>query len=203
MSEYVVRQGDSIFSIAAEHGFRWQTVWAANPELQRVRRDPGILLPGDRVTIPELRRRDEAGATEQRHRFRRRGIPVRLRLTLREGGRPRAGVSFVLEIEGRTIRGTTDGEGRLDVPIQPGARTGTLVAGGREYELRFGALDPEDTASGLRSRLRHLGYDPGPGTGWDRRAREALRRFQKANGLDVTGEPDDATRDRLRSEHRS
>lgn len=65
------------------------------------------------------------------------------------------------------------------------------------FELRH--LDPTSEISGLQGRLRHLGYAVGPADGTlDPRGEEALRAFQSEHGLDVTGELDQATQDKLR-----
>lgn len=81
---YTLRQGDCITSVAASHGLFWRTVWqhANNAELRQRREDPNILVPGDVVFIPEKRQRPETGATEMRHRFRKKGTPAKLRLRL-------------------------------------------------------------------------------------------------------------------------
>lgn len=65
------------------------------------------------------------------------------------------------------------------------------------FELRH--LDPTSEISGLQGRLRHLGYAIGPADGTlDPRGEEALRAFQTEQGLEVTGELDQATQDKLR-----
>lgn len=65
------------------------------------------------------------------------------------------------------------------------------------FDLRH--LDPTSEISGLQGRLRHLGYPVGPADGTlDPRSVEALRAFQTEQGLEVTGELDDATQDKLR-----
>src|SRR5262245_42749248 len=68
---YEVEQGDCIASIAARFGYLWQTIWnaPANAEIKRIRKDPNVLLPGDRVVLPDKLLRHEACDTEKRHRF--------------------------------------------------------------------------------------------------------------------------------------
>jgi N-acetylmuramoyl-L-alanine amidase len=79
---YIVRQGDCMASIAEEHGFFWETLWnlPENSELKRNHEDQTILLPGGIVRIPDLREKQESGATAQKHRFKRKGTPAILRL---------------------------------------------------------------------------------------------------------------------------
>lgn len=78
--DHIVRQGECINSIAAEHGLFWETVWndGGNSELRQQRTNPDLLLPGDKLVIPEIRVKQESGATEQKHRYRRKGVPVEL-----------------------------------------------------------------------------------------------------------------------------
>jgi peptidoglycan hydrolase-like protein with peptidoglycan-binding domain len=58
--------------------------------------------------------------------------------------------------------------------------------------------------SGVEDRLKNLGYFKGGLTGGlNDESKAALKRFQKANGLPVTGEPDPETKDALLARHGS
>src|SRR5277367_6669086 len=119
--DYVVQQGDCMESIAVNSGFLWQTLWnlPQNAQLKKSR-DPNVLMAGDRVTIPPIRPRKDARATEARHRFQRNGVPSRLRLRfLDDKKKPRSGLAYVLTVDDKTTRGSLDNDGSLDVPISP------------------------------------------------------------------------------------
>lgn len=79
---HTVRKGDCIESIAKKYGFFPDTLWnhAENRKLHDLRKDPGALLPGDVVVVPDLKQKNVTGNTEQRHSFRRKGIPARMRI---------------------------------------------------------------------------------------------------------------------------
>ena len=101
--DYVVKQGECLDSIAFAHGFLRDTLWndAANAEIKSVRTDPNVLLQGDRLTIPNLRGKEETGATKKRHLFNRKGTPIKLRLQLLgEKDKPRSKEPYLLEIDG-------------------------------------------------------------------------------------------------------
>ncbi|MDI7259578.1 MAG: peptidoglycan-binding protein [Thermodesulfobacteriota bacterium] len=84
MPEYKVKQGDCISSIATRHGLFWEKVWnhPKNAKLKEKRKDPNILYPGDVVFVPDKDKKEESGGTEQKHRFRKKGTPAKLRLRL-------------------------------------------------------------------------------------------------------------------------
>jgi N-acetylmuramoyl-L-alanine amidase len=203
--DHVVRQGECISSIAGDSGHFWCTIWqdAANAELRRVRQNPNALLPGDRVHVPDIRTKQESGATETRHTFRRRGEPCTLRLRLLEDGQPREGLAYILEVDGEVTNGIVGAEGIVETRIPPGARQGklTLLVGETKevYPLDLGHIDPADTISGAQGRLHCLGYDVGRIDGKLGPSTEAaLRDFQNNNELSVTGRLDGATAARLK-----
>jgi N-acetylmuramoyl-L-alanine amidase len=202
----IARQGDSIPSLAHQNGHFWETVWndGGNADLKQKRPSPNQLAPGDVVEIPDLRRKDESGATEQRHRFKRKGVPSILRLQLKTLGEPRPNEKYVLELDGELIEGTTDGEGKLEQPIPPDCKGGRLLLneGAEVIPVKIGHLDPVDVVSGTAKRLANLGYDVGNVTNWNNPAlKSALEAFQRAQKLDVTGKADDATKAKLLELH--
>jgi hypothetical protein len=202
---YEVLSGDCIDSIATVHGFFWWTIWndPANRELRTIRKDPNVLLPGDRVTIPPLRTKTVACSTGKRHQFKRMGVPARLRFRLSTAdGRPRIGLEYTIAIDGRVRTGMTDNEGAVTIDIAPTAKTGrlTILGGHRpeEYVIKLGALDPITEISGIRGRLRNLGYECGED---EAQTRNAISCFQQANGLEATGTWDQETQQKLQELH--
>jgi N-acetylmuramoyl-L-alanine amidase len=206
MKNVRARQGDSIPSLAYENGHFWETVWkdGANSELRQQRPSPNQLAPGDEVAIPDLRPKKESGATEQKHRFVRRGVPSMLRLQLKTLGEPRANEKYLLEIDGELIEGTTDGDGKIEHAISPDSEGGRLILneGAEEVPVKIGHLDPVDVATGTAQRLANLGFPVSATTHTAGKAIEAaIESFQAANDLEVTGEADEATKDKLEELH--
>jgi hypothetical protein len=211
--EYSVQQGDCIDSIATARGLRWKTLWnhPANAQLKRIRKDPNLLLPGDRVTIPESSEKYEKRSTEKRHTFVRLGVPAKLKFRLLTAdGKPRKGLPYILKVEAETFKGKTDPDGNVTLSISPLAKDAQLTildAEGNEIEnhsLSLGGLDPITEISGVQGRLRGLGFDCGEVDGvLTPETQDALRRFQEACGIPVTGELDSKTQQELASLHGS
>ena len=206
--EHVVHEGECITSIAKQTGHLWRTIWddAANAELRAARDNSNVLLPGDRVHVPPIRQKKEPGETEMRHRFVRRGEPAYLRLQVLDDDKPVANQPYELTVDGRAFTGTTDAEGKLEAPIPGNARSAHLVVGVEpkryEYQLDLGEVDPVDALKGVQQRLWNLGHRTVPTDGvFGASTEEALRVFQKLNGLSPTGQADDATRQKLRRKH--
>jgi N-acetylmuramoyl-L-alanine amidase len=73
-----------------------------------------------------------------------------------------------------------------------------------DYVLAIGALDPLQELSGIQARLNNLGFNCGASDGLAGPATtRALRQFQQKHNLQVSGEPDEATRDKLKQEYGS
>jgi len=191
--QHVVRQGDCISSIAFDHGFFPRTIWddAKNSRLRQQRSSGNILYPGDVVWIRDKEEKEVPCASEQLHRFRRKGVPEVLRVQLvDEEGRPHAAADYIIEIDGEFRSGRrTDGEGWVREAIPPDAaevkitlvdgvkhgewleewkgdtEEGSTAAGTEEKPVVFhwvlGKLDPIDTIEGVQARLNNLGDDCG------------------------------------------
>ncbi len=208
--EREVRQGESIDSIALAAGLLPRTLWddPGNADLKRERKDPSLLLPGDRLHVPERRPRQEPGADGQRHKFRRKGLPSKLQVRVLKDGEPRAGAPYTLNVDGKLSRGSLDGDGLVEIPVPPDARRALLTVGKdesdrQEFDLRLSSLDPIASVSGVQQRLDNLGYPCAKSGELDEATRAALADFQRASDLEATGEADQKTRDRLAKEYGS
>jgi hypothetical protein len=200
---YVVKQGDSISSIAYEHGFSPETLWNEpnNSELRAKRLDRNILLPGDVVYVPDKRIKEVREATDQVYKYKLKNTPEKLRLQLLKEGEPRRSEAYELEIDELRFNGSTDGEGRIEHSIPPDSKTGKLKLrqGEEVYDLSIGHLDPLNEISGAQGRLRHLGFYFGPIDGAvSAEFEHAVQLFQTAKGFEPSGELDARTRDALR-----
>jgi hypothetical protein len=208
MAKYNVEQGDCISSIAYEHGLFWETVWnhAENSQLKQKRKDPNVLYPGDEVFIPDKEEKQESCSCEKKHRFRRKGIPTKLRMQILKNGKPRANASYILDIDGEVSHGTLDSKGILDKTIPSNAQKAHLQVGldHQTFEIALGGLDPIDEISGVQVRLNNLGYSVGEPSGTiNEKTRSGIKLFQKVNGLSETGLIDSSTRSKLQQLHGS
>lgn len=204
--ERVVCQGEDVITVATEVGHLWKTIWddRQNAELKRRRGSPHVLLPGDRVHIPPIRLRSESGQTQKRHRFVRKGVPIRIQVRILGDGKPLKGEAYVLSIENRAKTGAVPDDGVVEADIYPSDVSGWLEVGEgasrQRYPLALGNLDPAHSPSGAAARLKNLGYleDDDPDAYED-----ALRAFQSDNKLSVSGTLDDTTARKLAEAHGS
>jgi hypothetical protein len=201
MQNHVVEQGDCLSSIGAKYGFFPNTLWnhGDNAELKELRKDPNALLEGDVVVIPDKTAKEESCATEQKHKFKKKGTPAKIKIRLTVDDKPRKNEAYKLCIDGKWTEGKTDGDGYLEADIPPDATQGELrVGSGKEvdiFNLGFGTLDPTDTDSGAEDRLLGLGYDMSDGL------EEALKAFQSKESLTVNGQLDETTENKLKERY--
>lgn len=201
MAEHVVEQGECFASIAFAAGFSPQALWnhPDNAGLKGKRKDPGVLLPGDTVVIPELTVTPTSGATGARHKFKRKGVPIQFKVQLLKQAKPRANLPWNMTVDGVHTTGATDGDGFVTAKIPPNASQVTIrLHDGKQtcvYEFALGSLDPLDADSGLKQRLASLGF-----TSKDDIA-GAISAFQASQNISVTGQLDDATRAKLKERY--
>jgi len=207
---HTVQQGEHLTRIAFLYGFRdYQTIWShpENTELKAKRNTPNVLLPGDKLFIPDKTSKTEVRPTGQSHRFQVAGQQLKLRIVLRDfDNQPIAGADCILEVEGQPYNLQTDSKGLIEINIPAGAENGTLKVPDLELEhpIKIGYLDPVEEDSGWEARLVNLGYFPGPAGDPavdDLRLHYAIEQFQSDFKLAVTGELDDATQAKLVQVH--
>ena len=200
--KHTVEQGECINSIAFETGFFPDTIWnhADNKELKEKRKDMDLLLAGDVVTIPDKKTKELSKPPEKLHKFKRKGVPKKLRIKLMSAGKPLKNSKCKLQVGELTKEVTTNGEGVLEYWIPPNATTALLtLPDGSEIELALGHRDPVDTISGAQDRLHALGFYTGPIDGSDSaETQSAITNFQRANQIEATGKMDDKTRNKLK-----
>ena len=203
MPRVTINQGDDIAKLAHEYGHFPDKIWnhPENAALKAKRKTPNQLMPGDEVFVPDLELRQENKATDQKHKFKRKGTPHKFRIQLKRLGKPRKNEDYVLEIDDKQKTGKSDGEGVIEEWIPGNAKSGRLVLqGGKEViPLRLGDLNPVDEISGIQQRLNNLGFKCGSESGeMDDQTRRALIRFQEAYKLEASGDRDAATIAKLR-----
>lgn len=212
-TRHVVQPGECLLSLAARYGFAdWQAIFdhPDNGELKSKRKTPSVLHPGDVVSIPEQDGKSVDVPSGAVHRFKVKLPTALVRIALQVHG----SYGYELSVEGQSWTGKTDGSAPIEHPIPSSAERGVLLLwpdkegndevreGLQRIPLLLGHLDPVEEISGIQGVLANLGHYYGPLDGLESGAlKAAIAAFQARVGLGVTGEIDDALRDKLRSEH--
>ena len=203
---YTVGRGDSITSIAKQHGYLWSTIWnhGNNAELKSKRANPNQLVEGDELFLPPKGSKGVSKPVDATHKFKIKGEPARLKLKLESLGEARKNEDYTLAFGDIIVHGKTDDLGRIDEIIQGDVKVAKLMLNNatETYNIDVGGLDPITEITGMQHRLSNLGYECKGDRGEIGDAtRKALLAFQRKEGLDETGEIDDATRARLDERH--
>ena len=214
MLHHTVQQGEHISAIARQHGFSdYTTIWnhPDNAQLRDLRDDPHVLLPGDRLFIPERQERKESAATDQLLTFKLSGQPLILRVVLKEANfDPIDNTSADLHVASAKHEVTTDASGKFEQSIPKTAQRAKLMFKNQDQPfdvlvpMQIGHLDPITETSGQKARLNNLGYFPGPldGDGDDpQQFPSAVEEFQCDHDLTVTGVCDLDTQTKLKEVH--
>ena len=214
-STYTIQQGDYLAKIAEAHGFfDMQTIWqhAENAALRAKRDNPNVLLPGDKLFIPDKVQRIENKPTDTPHRFRVKRSKNLLRLILEDlYGKPVANAACELTVDGKVFQVVSGGDGKIEQAIPLKAtkaqllvKDGETALKGVTLEIEIGHLDPVAEHSGQAARLSNLGYFLGALDADDDAAfRSAVEEFQCDNGLAVDGDCGAQTQAKLLSVHGS
>jgi hypothetical protein len=155
--DHVIQEGESVGSIAAQHGFFWKTLWnhGSNAALKDKRKNPEVLFPGDILHIPDIDPKKECKGTDAQHKFKKLGIPAKIVLKFsrspketREHGEPPknepwkfsesdppvvqpeplSNAAYELYADGKLVaKGYTDGDGKFAAPIPPAAGDGIVI----------------------------------------------------------------------------
>lgn len=211
--KYTVQKGDCFESIAKRFGFGDYKVIYNHPQnaaLKAKRPKPNLLFPGDRIFIPDKELREESCATEQRHKFQIITKKVKLRIVVKDDkGNFFGDKKYELKIGDKLIEGSTDGSGFIEKEIPADVKSGQLKVFTEDeklkvltWDLGVGHLNPHEEDSGAQGRLKNLGFYGGAVDGRvDAKTANAVKSFQKKNGMTDNGTIDDAVRNKLRDLH--
>lgn len=202
-----MREGECAASIAARYGFPSESdvFDASENEPLRARRTSALTLaPGDVVHIPDRTPSRFAIGPGSSKRFQVTLPRTRLRLRLERDGAALSDEPYEVRFEGRTVAGSTDGDGLVEVPVPPHVIEVEvrLTERGEVLRVRLGHLDPLETDEGIAHRLANLGFlsTSRPSA---RELGEALRAFRRDHDLDEEGGADQECLDALAEAHGS
>jgi LysM repeat protein len=210
---HVVVQGESMSSIAAQYGWSdWKPLHdhAENANLKKLRPNPNILSPGDKVVIPPPKNEWISRPTGKSHTLVIQCPQTRFRLRLHDTeGKALAGTKYCLEFGTVKRDGKTTSEGFVDEPIPVTTQSGVLTFWPSSptgpacvIPLQFGHLDPASETTGVQARLANLGFFAGAIDGSESpELSAAIEQFQEVHGLTVNGLADDATVAKLNERH--
>ena len=217
MPYHTVVQGEYLSEIAKRYGFgSYKTIWdhPENAALKKQRENPNVIFPGDRLFIPDKASKQVSGDTTQLHRFVLNGEKLKLRLVLEDlYEKPIADAQCELRIDNESFSLKTDGHGKIEKDIKPGAHKGMLTIKDPQTPIKdiqlpiqIGHLDPVDEVSGQKARLNNLGYFAGPFDGKSEAENKALflsavEEFQCDHALAVDGKCGPATQAKLKQVH--
>jgi hypothetical protein len=203
-----IQEGDCINSIASRYGFFPETIWkdSQNAGLRQRSGKLNTLTVGDVVVVPDKRLQEQECASDARHRFKRKGVPAKLCLQILHEGKPVGNKPYLLTIDGKLLKGSTDANGYIDVAIPPEAAEADLQVkdGDRslEYFFSLGGLAPISTLKGIQQRLNNLGFEcDDESEVLDESTKQALLSFQAKHQLPVTGNLDESVRAKIEQVH--
>lgn len=225
---YEVKQGDYLSKIAKDHGFSdWRTIYddLQNTDFRKLRPNPNVICPGDRVYIPDRKVKTVVVRTGVTHKFVIKTARAGISILLKDiNGEPVAIKKYELTCGSETfIR--IHNQSRTQPNFDPANLSRGVVrelfrspptegvlkvwladesASTPDYQciVNVGHLDPVTEVKGIQARLSNLGFLCGKVDGQlGPKTQQALRAFQQRHGLDVTGNPDAATQSQIEKAH--
>jgi len=186
-----IKAGQCISSLAFEEQMEWGKIYMhdKNEKLRETRKHPNILLPGDRVAIPEKEAKEkEEKDVDTVYTYKRRLNPFGLQLRFTKFGRPRKGEKYELWSNGRKVyEDKLNENGILEVlDIRPDCKKVLIYLGEKkeEYGFELGTLAPVTEPRGIQARLWNLGYYHDDLTDeFTTETENAFRRFMNKNGI--------------------
>jgi hypothetical protein len=126
---HTVHEGDCCSSLAASHGFLdYKGIYdaAENADLKKTRPNPNTLVKGDKVVIPDKKKKKAPAATGSSHKFVVKKAVVSLRLALLDkDDKPIKGKDWTLKIGWKKLKGNTP-DGKISQEIDATAKSGVL-----------------------------------------------------------------------------
>lgn len=201
---HTVKQGENLARIAKQYGFKdINTIWEhpQNESLRNDRTSPDILYPGDVVHIPDKKPFKIKLSTNKVHTLVVRQAPPQvIDLTLKNfQGKAWRDQSFELVCGEQIIEGQLDHTGRIKVVLEdidePTAELNVFLKGAdrpsHQFTLKLNELDPWDKTPGIKARCNALGFNCGPvDHKEDDHLASGIRRFQRSQAIEVTGNAD-------------
>src|SRR5579872_528038 len=127
---HTIAEGEGLDLVAMAAGLFPATVWehAKNSKLKSRRESGNVLLPGDSLFIPLIRRKEVEVRVAMRLVLLRRGVPSRIRIRLFDDLQPLANTAWSLEIpDEATLEGETDDSGIMEAYVPATATTATIT----------------------------------------------------------------------------
>jgi len=208
--KHIVIDGDCIESIAAQYGIDDSDVIMNHPQnaaLKKIRPDGNQLHPDDELFIPPPKPKSYVLETGKRHRImiKRPRRLLRMRF-LDDEDKPMTG-PYTLKAGAWKREGALDGDGVLEEKLPVDIKQAEVTIDEMTQTILIGYLNPmaktkDEGVSGAQARLLNLGFDPGEVNGeMSSETRAAIEAFQDSQGLEVTGELDDDTINKLADRH--
>ncbi len=212
---HTVQQGENLFSIAQKYKIAdWRSIYTHpyNSEFARLRPDPDVIMPGDKIKIPDIKPKAAKVCTGQIHVFvvKRNVQQLKVRL-LDDNQQPLRNVRAQFLVAGARKELIVDGSGICEVDIEDPATAEVAMdifldseapEPSHRYTLALSSLDPIDCISGVQARLNGLGYPCGAVDNlYGDMTKAGIQSFEATNAMPLTGKITDALREKIQQQY--